>query len=289
MSQVSFPRARLLAAAFLFSTGGLAIKACSLTSWQVATFRCAVSFAFLLIFLKEARRFPPWRMIVVGFIYAAMVNSYVMANKWTTATNAVFLQTTAPLYILLFSPLILGERGRWRDVPVMVALALGLGLLFVGEQSPTSTATNPFLGNIVGAFSGFFWAAVILGLRYLGRGQQESALPAVVVGNAIASLTALPFAFPVASFSTADVLLVIYLGAFQIGLAYVLLTGAMAHVPALDASLLLLVEPVFSPVWTYVVLGETPGPWAVAGAGIILAAIILKSIIEWRDEQRRST
>src|SRR5438876_87828 len=88
-------------AALLFSTGGAAIKAASLTGWQVACFRSAVAAAVLLAALPEARRNWTWRIVPVASAYAATLITFVLANRLTSSANAIFLQSTAPFYLLL--------------------------------------------------------------------------------------------------------------------------------------------------------------------------------------------
>jgi drug/metabolite transporter (DMT)-like permease len=104
----------------------------------------------------------------------------------------------------------------------------------------------------------------------------------VVSGNLTAFLISLPLALPVSGHSISDWSLIVYLGAFQIALAYVLVTSAIKHIPALEASVILLIEPVFNPIWAWVVQGEVPGAWALLGGAIILGATTAKSWAERR-------
>src|SRR5262245_63224599 len=120
----------VLAAAVLFSTGGAAIKATSLTGWQVASFRSGIAALALLVFLPRARRLPTVSMGVVGIVYAATLILFVTATKLTTSANAIFLQDTSPLYVLLLSQLLLSERVYRADLLLLVALAAGLSTYF---------------------------------------------------------------------------------------------------------------------------------------------------------------
>jgi drug/metabolite transporter (DMT)-like permease len=267
-------RWQIVAAAALFSTGGALIKAVSLTPWQVASFRSAFGAVAILAMAPQARRGWGWRTALVGCAYAGTVLLFVLANRTTTSANAIFLQSTAPLYLLLLSPLLLKEPVRARDLVPMAAFAAGLACFFVGREEARVSAPDPALGNLLALASGVTWALTVTGLRWLARreGEGNPAVAAAVAGNGIAFFVALPFALPVTSSSTTDWVLVALLGVFQIGLAYVLLTRASRHVPALLASLLLLVEPVLNPLWAYLVHGEAPGPWAIAGALVILVS-----------------
>jgi drug/metabolite transporter (DMT)-like permease len=280
-------RARLLvlAAAVLFSSGGAAIKSTSLTAWQVASFRSAIAAIAILCMLRGARRLPDRATWLVGAVYAATMVLFVVANKLTTAANAIYLQGTAPLYILLVAPLVLREPVRRADLVFMGALALGLGAFFMGQDVATGTAPNPALGNLAALSSGLTWAGTVMGLRWLGRRSDDprATQPSLVAGNLIAAGAVLPLALPVTTFSSSDVFILLFLGVFQIGLAYVCLSSGISGVPALEASLLLLLEPVLNPVWAWLVHGEMPTGWALLGGAIIMAATTVRTAWEVRD------
>lgn len=273
-------RLEVLAAAALFSSGGAVIKAVHLTGWQVALLRSTVAALTLLVLMREVRRRPNPRVLGVGVAYAATLILFVLANKLTTSASAIYLQSTAPLYVLLLSPWLLKERIRGRDVAFMVALAAGLGLFFVGFDPVSATAPNPKLGNLLATASGLTWALTVMGLRALGKGGESWGPAGAFWGNIFAALLCLPMALPLAGARPLDFALVGYLGVFQIGLAYLFLIRGLVRVRAFEASLLLLLEPVLNPIWTWLVHGERPGVWSIAGALVILLATLLKA---WAD------
>ncbi|MGE5177142.1 MAG: DMT family transporter [Hyphomicrobiales bacterium] len=285
MNPLTRARLQVLAAALLFSAGGAGIKACALTSWQVASFRSGIAALVVWLFMPGARRAWNGRIALVAAPYAATVLLFVLANKLTTSANTIFLQSTAPLYILLLGPWLLRERTRAMDLAVMALIGLGLSFFFIGTEPPIRTAPNPALGNVLAATAGITWAMTVMGLRWLGRsGESDHQAPAVVVaGNLAAFLIALPFALPVAAARPVDWAIVTALGVVQIGIAYVFLTLAMRHVPALEASVLLLLEPALNPLWAWIVNGERPGVWANAGGALILGATALKTWIDSRS------
>jgi len=279
-------RLALIAAAALFSTGGAAIKATTLTGWQVASFRSAVAAAALAAFLPGARRRWTWGTVAVGAAYAATMVLFVLGNKLTTAANTIFLQSTAPLYLLLLGPWLLHEPIRRRDLALLVAMATGLALVIAGKETRSATAPDPVTGNFLALASGVFWAFTMLGLRRLSRDVSphapSPAAAAMVAGNALACVGTLPLAVPV-SWTPKDVLLIGYLGLFQIGLAYAFVGVGLRRVGALEASLLLLVEPVLNPLFAWAVHGERPGPLTLAGGAVILSATALEAVIPARD------
>jgi DME family drug/metabolite transporter len=282
-------RLGILAAALLFSTGGAAIKLCDLTGWQVACFRSGIAALTLALLIPGARRGWSWRTWVVGCAHGATMVLFALANKLTTAANSIFLQSTAPLYVLVLAPLLLRERTRRSDMFLMAAIAAGLALFFIDLEPVAASAPEPFLGNLLGAASGVSWALTLLGLRWLGRSEgkdsasSERGLAAVVVGNTLACLVTLPAALPLTGSSPADWVTLGYLGVVQIALAYVLLTYGFRRVPAFEASLLILMEPTLNPIWAWLIHNEVPGAWALFGGAIILLSTTAKS---WRDRRR---
>ncbi len=286
MTATTSHRLQLLAAAALFSTGGAAIKATSLGSWQVAGFRSGIAAAAILLLIPAARRGWSWRMVPVALAYAATMVLFVAGNKLTTAANTIFLQSAAPLYILLLGPWLLKERVRRQDLVFIAVVAAGLLLFFVEAGDPSATAPDPLRGNLLASLAGLTWALTVMGLRWIGSREEGGPPPiaTVVLGNIFAFLGCLPFALPVAGATPADWLVAGYLGVFQIGLAYLFLTLAIRHVPAFEASTLLLVEPALNPVWAWLVHREVPGSWAIAGGALILGATLVKTL-----GKRRST
>jgi drug/metabolite transporter (DMT)-like permease len=282
MEERSRARWSLLATAVLFSTGGAAIKSCAFSGAQVAGLRTAIAALTFLAIVPAARRLPTRKEWLVGCAYAGSLVFYTLGNKRTTAANAIFLQSTAPLYILLLGPWLLRERIRPRDLAFLGAAAIGLSLFFLDVGAPQATAPEPLLGNLFGLASGLCWALTLVGLRWLGtRGQNVSA---VLAGNTVAFLVCSPIVFlgepSLASAHAQDWLVVLWLGVFQVGLAYILLTRAIRHTPAFEASILLLLEPLLNPVWAWVLHGERPGPWALLGGVILLGATLAKSRVE---------
>lgn len=144
-------RLKLLLAALLFSTGGAAIKATQLSGWQVAGFRSGVAVIAVLLLAPEARRtwLRSWRGALVAVAYAATLTLYVTANKLTTSANTIFLQSTAPLYLLLLGPWLLKEPIRRSDLAVMAAVGAGMVCFFIGREPPIRTAPDPATGNVL--------------------------------------------------------------------------------------------------------------------------------------------
>lgn len=283
MSSRAAPRISLVLAAALFSTGGAAIKGCALNSWQVACLRSAIAAVALFVFLPKARRGYSFGALGWAVVYAATLVLFVTANKLTTSANAIYLQSTSPLWVLCLSPWLLRERIKRSDALPMVLFAVGLALFFVQKESASRTAPDPATGNWLALASGLTFALSLIGLRKGAGGGEDASLALVVVGNALAALACGPKAWPIEGATTGDWLVLAYLGVFQIGLAYVLVAKGLQQVGALEGSLLLMIEPALNPVWTFFLQGERPGSLALAGGALILGATGAKT---WLDARR---
>ena len=284
MKTPNIARFQLVFAALLFSTGGAAIKSSTLTGWQVAGFRSGIAAVTLLLFIPAARKGWGWRSALVGVAYAATLILFVIANKLTTSANAIFLQATAPLYLLMIGPVFLREPVRQRDLMVVAAVLAGLILFFIGNEAPVVTAPNPAKGNLLALLSGLSFAVTIAGLRWLSRGGDDRGITTVVIGNLIAFFWALPYALPITSATSTDWVIVLYLGVIQVGLAYASMIRGLRYVPALQASLLLMVEPVLNPVWAWLVHGERPSHWALLGGVLIIGATAAQALLQAKAE-----
>jgi drug/metabolite transporter (DMT)-like permease len=279
------PRLHLLAAALLFSTGGVAIKACALSGWQIAGFRALIAAAAFSLLLPEARRGYSRRNALVAVVYAATLILFVNATKLTTAANAIFLQSTAPLYVLLLGPWLLHERLRRDDLVILISVALGMALFFIGSDEATPIASNPWLGNLLGAGSGLTWALTVVAVRAIASSGGSTA-NMFFVGNLLAFVFCLIMAPQIQLPAFTDWAILLYLGIFQIAAAYMLLSRGIRQVRALEASLLVLLEPVLNPVWVWLVHAEKPSAWAIAGGLIIVAATAARTVIAgWRGEK----
>lgn len=278
-------RMQILLGAALFSTGGVAIKLSSLSGWQVAGFRAAAAAVFMVLLLPAARRGLSWRSALVAVPWAATLVLYTLANKETTAANAIFLQDTAPFYLLILGPWLLRERIVRSDLTFLAALVAGATLLAVSTSEPLATAPRPVLGNTYAFASGLTWALALTGLRWIARragDTNEDPLVVIVAGCVFAFVVCAPASFPVASIGLLDWVILLYLGFFQIGLAYVFITRGVRQVPALESSLLILFEPALSVLWAWLLLAEMPTGGALVGCAIILAATATHTVFKGR-------
>ncbi|MFN2377161.1 MAG: DMT family transporter [Candidatus Binatia bacterium] len=274
-------RLAILGSAVLFSTGGVGIKWLTFDAWQVAALRALLA-GIAVYFLVPGRiSFRHRAVLVTGAAQGGAMLLFVLANKTTTAANAIFLQSAAPLFIPLLAARFLGEHATRRDLVAMVGIAVGLSFFFVGAPQPSVTAPHPRLGDFLAIASGLCWAGTVVGLRYLAR---EGALVdgvakgALVWGNFLVAAVAMPMALPLPAVAASEWGVLLFLGVAQVALAYRLLARALARVPALEASLLALFEPVLNPVWAFLLLGELPTSWALLGAAVLGGVTVARAV-----------
>jgi drug/metabolite transporter (DMT)-like permease len=237
-----------------------------------------------LILVPAARRGWNWRVLPAGLAYASTLILFVLSNKLTTAANAIFLQSTAPLFLLLIGPLLLKEAIHVSDIRLIAGVATGMAMFFAGSEPSRLTAPDPVRGNELAALSGLTWALTIAGLRWMGKRTEGSgSIATVVAGNLLVCAVVAPVALPISAVTMQDIAAVAYLGIVQIGLAYWCLTRAIRHISAFEAATLILLEPALNPVWTWMLHGERPSRWAIAGGGLILGATLFNVYLKARQ------
>ena len=259
----------IVAAALLWSTGGIGIKAIADSALKVTFYRSLFAAVALMLFLGRgvwARR--QWKsttaFIIAIISYGGCLTTFVIATKWTTAANAIFLQYAGVVWVLLFSPLVVREPMRTRDAVAITVAFSGMALFFVGRFE-----TRGMAGNAMALLSSVFFASLILVLRR----EQRAAQAAVTWGNVVCALAVLPFIGRDLALTPRSFAVLAFLGIFQIAIAYVLFVRGLAFVTATQASLTGMLEPVSNPVWVFLFLGEKPSAFAIAGALVVLVAI----------------
>ena len=285
------PSLRILAAGACFSLGGALIKLCSFPSLERAGLRAAVAALTLFVLLPEARRAPSRGVLLLLLPYFGATCLFVVANTLTTAANAIFLQSTYPFWVTLLGPWLLRERARARDLLVLACIAVGMALFFVAPATAGPTATAPRAGDVIAIVSGVSYGLLLLGCRWLGRRGTDEQCAAVAWGNAVTAPAALLLA-PLCGQTrvVGDARswgAIAVLGTVQVGFAYALLARAMPYVPAVQASLLLMIEPALSPLIAYAVHGEAPHWLAIAGGVLIIGAVAAGSALARGGRQAR--
>jgi len=272
----------VVAAAVLWSTGGLFIKWTFVSGLELSFGRSLLAAITVAIFTRHEGFRLNKVTALASVLYAALLLLFVLATKETTAANAIFLQYTAPVYLLILEPLFYKEKFRRLDLITVTACVLGMSLFFVGKLRPEDVT-----GNLLALASGLCFACYFLLLRH-PKSREVNRASSVIYGNLLLVLIAAPAGLTVLPhLSRHDALSIVYLGVVQIGLAYTLFTVAMARgARSLDAGIVGYIEPVLNPIWVFLVIGERPSQWALIGGTIIVLAVVCHMLVEARRGRR---
>ena len=266
----------LILASILWSTAGAFVKA---LIWQPLSILAGRGLFTSLLFLLYLRRLPKnvsrWTLLAAGGSIATQF-LFITSTKLTTAANAIFLQYTAPIYVVLLAYWLLREKPSRNDWIAMAIIFLGLILFFGDQLSPEG-----FYGNILAVLSGVTSAIMMVSFRAQKDGSPEDSI-------LIASLAIAIFGFPSILRETQTVtnwLSIAYLGIFQIGLAFVFFTKGIKLIPALEANLIGTLEPILNPLWVFLFLGERMGRSALLGGLVVLVGVIVSATASARTER----
>lgn len=273
------PLLLVLGAAILWSTGGLFIKATHLSAVELSFGRSLLA-AITIAIVTRREGFGLNRVsAITSILYAALLILFVAATKLTTAANAIFLQYTAPVYVLILEPLFYKEKFRRRDLITVAVCVGGMTLFFVGKLRPQDVN-----GNLLALASGVCFALFFLLLRH-SKARNVNRAASAIYGNLIVVLICAPAFFGAArrGISASDLARTSYLGIIQIGCAYLLFTLAMARgLRSLDASIVGYIEPVLNPIWVFLFIGERPSSWAIVGGAIIISSVVAHMLVSAR-------
>ena len=262
--------AAMAACALLWSTAGLFIKIISWNPLAIAGVRSLVGGIFILAYLRRPRFTWSRTQIAAAVCYAATMIGFVAANKLTTAANAILLQYTAPLFAAILGWIFLGEKASWVDWVTIAVVLGGMALFFMDKLSAGGLA-----GNLIAVASGLFFAGSMVFLR---KQKDGSPLESLLLSHAITFVVSLPFlwnGWP----SLAGWAGLGFLGIFQIGITAVLLSYSVKHISALQSLLTSVIEPLFNPLWVFLLLREVPGPFAIVGGAVILVTVTARSVL----------
>ena len=258
-------------AALVWSTAGVLVKLLHQDAFTILFYRSLYAgLLFLAVFRKEAMQFDR-RAFLISIFYAPLLICFVSSTKLTTAANAIFLQYIAPAIVLIVEPKLLGTKMKRYNMVTVVACLLGLSF-FLFEQKGTG---HHWLGDGLALMSGFFLAGLILALSFSNRSGQMSG---ILLGNLWVVLVTLPAFLRSGPATTNEHLMLAFLGFVQIGLGYLLFTYGQRRIPALEGSLISMLEPILNPIWVLLWYGEKPALWSLIGGAVILTALMARTI-----------
>ena len=258
----------MLICAALWSIAGIFIKLLPWNGFAVAGLRSLIAGLTMAAYmaLKRYRFTLNRKTFAAGALAGSVYTCFACANKLTTAANAIVLQFTSPVFIVLFSALLLKSRIRKADITVVLLTLAGIALFFFDQLKP-----GYVLGNFVAIAAGMFMAGMYMAIGGLDEQERFSA---VVIGQGLTFLFALPFVLMTRPlFNATTVSCILILGVFQLGISYILYVKACRYCPPLACCLLGAVEPLLNPVWVLIFDGERPGLFALIGAVIVIVSI----------------
>lgn len=255
----------LVITSVLWSTGGLFIKLVDWNPLAIAGARSGVAAAVMLLYLRKPIK-PKGKIKLLGaFAYTGLVILFVSANKLTTSANAILLQYTSPIWVIIFSGLFLKEKIMKHDLVTVFVVMLGMLLFFVGDLK-----SGNMLGNFLAVLSGVFMGGMVVALKLESKSEPADI---TVLGNLLTLIVTFPFFFKSVP-SLKSVLVLLMLGGLELGIAYIFYTSAIKHVSAVEAILIPVLEPLLNPVWVFLFTRESPGVFALIGGTIVIAAIV---------------
>ena len=271
---------QMILCAMLWSIAGIFMKLLPWNGLAVASLRSLLAGVTIAVYMA-IRRFTfsfNRHTLLSGILAGSTYLCFATANKLTTAANAIVLQFTAPVFIVVFSALLYRTRIRKGDLAVVLIVLGGIALFFLDQLGPSSVA-----GNCIAIIAGMTMAGMYMTVDRLSP---EERFSSIVIGQAFAFLVGLTVVFatrPV--LNTVTVLCILALGIFQLGISYILYVRASQSCPALACCLLGAVEPLLNPVWVMIFDGETPGPFALIGGFIVITAVTVWCIWDGKQKQ----
>jgi drug/metabolite transporter (DMT)-like permease len=267
----------IAATAILWSFGGLLIKLIPWNAMTIVGTRAIFAAVVLAIYMRRPRiHFTP-SVILGGLCMSGTTILFVFANKLTTAANAIVLQYTAPIFIIILSMVFLKKKPKPLDFAAVLIVFFGIGLFFFDQLKGSA-----LLGNLLACMSGVTFAGVFL-INQMPNAKPEEAL---LLGHLINIAVGLPFILTNLTFEPVALLSITLLGVFQLGIAYVLFSIGIKLTPPISASLIASLEPLLNPVWVFLLTGERPGVWALVGGAIVLVTVVLYNLASMKQGKK---
>jgi len=264
-------------AALMWSSGGLFIKVLSLDAYQISFYRSLIAVLTIVIVSLLKKKSLKFEFDIVSILcsvtYAFILILFVIATKLTTAANAIFLQFTAPIYLLFLEPIFLKTKFEKRNLIALIFCLIGMSLFFFGKLDFSNIK-----GNLFAIGSGICFALFSLFLKWKKQlHKTKSTIIYIVVGNFLVCVFCLPIVFDKLLIDSTQFLILIFMGVFQIGISYIIFNEGIKYISATESMIIAMLEAVLNPVWVFLGVGEVPTVYAIIGSIIILLAIL------WRN------
>lgn len=268
----------MVTCAVLWSTAGILIKFLPWNPLVIAGTRSLISAGIYILYMRfEGIRFVFNRFSVFsGIALAGTFLFFIAANKLTTSANAIVLQYSAPIFILIISALLFRQKFRRGDILTVAVTSVGISLFFFDQLSG-----GYLLGNLFGMIAGISFAFMFV---ITGRADVNERGTGILLGHLITAAVGLPFLFLYETPITAiNLVVILAMGIFQLGIPYILYGLALRKCTPLACSLISAVEPLLNPVWVFLFYGERPGFFALIGGTVVIGAVVCWSV--WSNLQ----
>lgn len=260
----------LVLTSILWSFSGVCTKFISWNGFAVAGTRGLIAALLLLIVNRRPRLPRSGFQVAAIFSYVGLVVLLILSTKLTTAANAILLQYTAPIYSAILGYFVLKEPVTRHDITVIVLVLIGLAVFLYD-----GLADGRMAGNLIALLSGVCYGAMNVFMR---KCDKDAPADNIFWGNLLAFVLMLPF-MGRPEITAVNIGIILFMGIFQLGLAYILYSIAIPHVPALEATIITVLEPILNPVWVMLFYGEKPGIRTIIGGAIVLLAISGKDVL----------
>lgn len=263
-------------ASLLFSIGGLCVKLIPWSALSINGARNLIGVIVIGIYLLVSKHKLRWNLpVFIGALSTMGTTTlYTIANKLTTAANAIVLQFTAPVFVIIFMLLIFHTKPKKLDIITCVAVLFGVLLFFVD-----GLRAGNMLGNLVAVLAGVCYAGVFM----MNASEKSDSMSSVFFGQLGSAIVFTPFCFAETDFSPAPMAALLVLGVLQVGVAYIFLSLGIRRTPPVTASLITGLEPVLNPIWVAVFYGEHISLTALFGAVIVVGTIVCYNVIKARS------
>lgn len=270
--------------ALLWSTAGIFIKFIDWNPVIISGIRGLLSAAVLFTHMKiRGLHIKVGRnSLMAGIGLCVSATFFTVANKLTTAANAIVLQFTNPIFILLIFAIFFGRRLRKADVVTVAIIMGGITLFFMDQLTP-----GKLVGNLFGIAAGIMLAVMYI---FTGESQEDDDMrtTGILFAHLFCFIVCIPFiiACPPQHITTVEILSILELGIVQLGISYVLYTIASKNASALACSLIGALEPLCNPIWVFIFDGEAPGKFALIGGAVIIVTISIWCVYDSRNADR---
>ena len=269
----------MLACAVMWSISGIIIKYIDWSPFTIAGARSLISAVVVVVFMMATKLKPVVNRnsVISGVFLSGCITCFVVANKLTTAANAIVLQYIAPVFVLIITAVFLKQKLKKMEIGVVAFTFGGIVLFFLGEIS-----FGGMLGNFVAIFSGLCMAICFI---VNGTIEIDARMTGILVAHLITAAIGIPLGLVTYNtvVTSQDLILILILGVVQLGIPYVLYAMAASRISPLSCSLIGMIEPLLNPIWVAVFYGEIPGLFALIGGVVVIVSVVVYNV--WDEKQ----